>query len=154
MAPLIIMLVAWVAFRIAGIAGFHAADFSIASLRFALAAMFIFTGVSHFVPRTRGEMIRMVPPALGHQAFFVTLTGVLELIGAVGLLVPSLVRPAAIALAALLIAMFPANVHASRAGLSVGGRRAMPLKLRLPLQLIWIGLLLLVGMHDLTEVRT
>ena len=59
-------------------------------------------------------------------------------------------RPLAVtlALAALLTAMFPANVHAARAGLSVGGRRAMPLRFRLPLQLFWIGLLVVVAVHD------
>jgi uncharacterized membrane protein len=148
MAPLIVMLVAWAGFRLAGVAGFHAADSSIGAFRCALAVMFCFTSVSHFVPRTRAEMIRMVPPMFGHPAFLVALTGILEAACAVGLLVPALVRPAAIALAALLIAMFPANVRAARTGLSVGGRRAMPLGLRLPLQLFWIGLLVLVAVHD------
>ena len=87
----------------------------------------------------------MVPPALEHPEFLVAFTGTLEAIGAVGLMVPALVRTAAIGLALLLVAMFPANVHAARAGLSVGGRRAMPLTLRLPLQLLWIGLLVWVA---------
>ena len=48
----------------------------------------------------------------------------------------------------LLIAMFPANVRAARAGLSAGGRRAMPLAVRLPLQLLWIGLLVIITIHE------
>jgi uncharacterized membrane protein len=71
----------------------------------------------------------------------VTLTGVFELLGAVGLLIPSTVVPAAYGLILLLLAMFPANVHAARAGLTVAGRRASPLVWRLPLQLFWIGAL-------------
>jgi uncharacterized membrane protein len=139
------MLLGWVSFRFAGVAGFQAANSWIGSLRFALAIMFLFTAASHFAPRTRAQMILMVPPAFAHPALLVTLTGLLEAVGAVGLLVPSLVRPAATALAALLVAVFPANVHAARARLEIGGRRAMPLPLRLPLQLFWIGLLVLVA---------
>jgi hypothetical protein len=38
------------------------------------------------------------------------------------------------------IAIFPANVHAARSGASLGGRPATPLALRLPMQLLFIGL--------------
>jgi uncharacterized membrane protein len=44
-------------------------------------------------------------------------------------------------LIALLVGMFPANVHAAREGLMVAGRRATPVLWRLPLQLFWIGAL-------------
>jgi uncharacterized membrane protein len=44
-------------------------------------------------------------------------------------------------LIALLIAMFPANVYAARMHLTVVGRPAMRLAIRLPLQLFWIGAL-------------
>lgn len=52
----------------------------------------------------------------------------------------------AMALAILLVAMFPANVHAARTGATLGGRPATPLALRLPLQLLWIGLLLWIAL--------
>ena len=68
-------------------------------------------------------------------------TGVLELIGAIGLLVPQALPAAAYGLIALLVAMFPANVHAAREGLAIAGRRAMPLVWRVPLQLFWIAAL-------------
>jgi hypothetical protein len=71
-APLIVLFSAWLAFRIAGAAAFHAADSSVDSLRLALAVMFFFTAASHFVHRTRADMIWMVPPALGHAAFLVS----------------------------------------------------------------------------------
>jgi uncharacterized membrane protein len=48
---------------------------------------------------------------------------------------------AAYGLIALLVAMFPANVHAAREGLMIAGRRAAPLVWRLPLQLFWIAAL-------------
>ena len=95
-------------------------------------------GVSHFHPRTRPDLIRMVPASLPVPALLVTATGVLELLGAIGLLMPQAKQAAAYGLMALLLAMFPANVHAARQGLTIAGRRATPLLWRLPLQLFWI----------------
>lgn len=139
MAPLIVMLVVWVLARAAGAAGVlpHAASWT-GALVFAFAAMFIFTAVSHFHPRTRPDLIRMVPATLPSPGLLVSATGVLELLGAIGLLVPQTQAAAAYALALLLVALFPANVHAARAGVAIAGRRAMPLVWRLPLQLFWI----------------
>ena len=140
MIPLILMVVGCVAFRLAGIAGLlHAADSWSGALRLALALMFAFTGVAHFLPRGRKEMVAMVPPQLPRPDLLVTLTGILELLGAVGLLLPAFVRASAYCLIALLLAMFPANVRAARLRLMVVGRPAMPLKFRLPLQVFWIG---------------
>lgn len=141
MAPLIVMLVGWVGFRLAGWAGFVAASTWVGALRFALALMFAFTAVSHFHPRTRPDLVRMVPAGLPSPGLLVSLTGVLELIGALGLLMPVLVRPAAYALIALLVALFPANVNAARKQLIVAGRPATPLIVRLPLQVFWIACL-------------
>lgn len=142
MAPLIVMLVAWVVVRSLGLAGlWHQANSWSGALRFALAGMFVFTAISHFHPRTRPDLIRMVPPRLPAPALLVTATGLCEFIGAMGLLVPQIAAAAGYALAALLAAMFPANVRAARAGLIVAGRRAAPLVWRLPLQLFWIAAL-------------
>ncbi len=139
MAPLIVMLVGWLAARVIGATGvWPAADSWNAALRIALAAMFVFTAVSHFHPRTRPDLIRMVPGSLPAPASLVTATGILEFIGAIGLLVPQTVVTAAYGLVALLVAMFPANIHAARAGLVIAGRRATPLVWRLPLQVFWI----------------
>jgi uncharacterized membrane protein len=146
MVPLIVMLVGWLAFRLAGAFGLlHATGSWTDALRAALALMFVVTGAAHFVPRGRIEMVRMVPPSLPRPDLLVTLTGILELLGAAGLLVPWLVRASACALIALLIAMFPANMRAAGMHLTVAGRPAMSLALRLPLQLFWIGALMWVA---------
>jgi uncharacterized membrane protein len=145
-APLVVQLVAWAGFWLAGLTGLlPAAAAPVGALRFALAAMFGFTALSHFLPRTRLDLIRMVPPALPAPGLLVSLTGLLELAGAIGLLLPPLTRLAALALAALLIALFPANIRADRAGLRIAGRPATPLRYRLPLQLFWIACLLWVA---------
>jgi uncharacterized membrane protein len=149
MIPFIVMVVGCVAFRLLGAAGLlDAAGSWSGALRFALALMFVFTGAAHFVPRGRTEMVRMVPPRLPRPDLLVTVTGIFELLGAAGLLVPGLVRAFAYALIALLIAMFPANVRAARMHLMVAGRPAMSLALRLPLQLIWIGALWWIALEN------
>lgn len=146
MAPLIVLVLGWVAFRAAGAFGFDPADSTVGALRFALAVMFAFTAVSHFAPRTRADLIRMVPSQLPAPAALVTLTGILEVAGAVGLLVPGLVRPAAFALAALLVAFVPANVRAARSEVGMGERSASALAWRLPLQAFWVAALIAVGL--------
>jgi uncharacterized membrane protein len=106
--------------------------------------MFVLTASAHF-NRMRSDLIRMVPLWVPNPAALVTLTGIAELVGAVGLLVAPLSRWAAIGLALLLIVLFPANVHAARKGVTLGGRPATPLVFRLPMQIIWIALLIWVA---------
>jgi hypothetical protein len=52
----------------------------------------------------------------------------------------------ALSLATLLVALFPANIRAARVGIEIAGRPAMPLHLRVPLQLFWIACLLWIAM--------
>ena len=108
MAPLIVMLAAWLVARSAGTAGLWLqADSWTGALRIALAAMFVFTALSHFHPRTRADLIRMVPASLPAPALLVSATGVLELLGAVGLMVPRALPAAAYGLMALLCGNAP-----------------------------------------------
>lgn len=142
MAPLIVMVAGCLFARLLGFAaGWPQADSWSNALRIGLAVMFLFTAVSHFHPGTRPDLIRMVPAGLPAPALLVTITGVLEALGAVGLLVPRAGPAAAYGLMALLAAMFPANVRAAREGVMIAGRRAAPLLWRLPLQLFWIAAL-------------
>lgn len=140
MIPLRVMLAAIVAARIAGAAGIAALDGWAAATRAGLAVMFVFTGIAHFT-KTRADLVRMVPPALPRPGLLVTLTGIAELAGAAGLLIPGLSRWAAWGLMLLLVAMFPANVHAARSGHTIGGRPHTRMAVRAPLQLLWIALL-------------
>ncbi|HEY9264811.1 MAG TPA: DoxX family protein [Mycobacterium sp.] len=79
-----------------------------------LAAMFLLTGVAHFVNPLRRDMVSIVPPRLPAPGLLVTITGGLELLGAAGLLYPPTRVAAAACLFVLMLAMFPANVRASR----------------------------------------
>src|SRR3954467_1971759 len=80
----------------------------------AVAAMFLVTAIAHFVNPLRRDMIAIVPPRLPAPALLVTITGALELLGAAGLLYPPTRVAAAVCLFLLMVAMFPANVYASR----------------------------------------
>ena len=100
MAPLIVMFASWAIARLIGIAGWSEADSWSGALRFALAVMFIFTAWSHFHPRTRAALIRMVPANLPAPAILVTVTGVLEFVGAIGLLLPLVLKKRVIHLTA------------------------------------------------------
>ena len=108
------------------------------ALRASLAFMFAFTALSHFMKQTRADLLKMVPPALPRPDLIVTLTGILELAGAIGLLWGPWHRNAAIFLAVLLVAMFPANAYAARAGVVIGDRRVMSVGPRALIQLYWI----------------
>jgi uncharacterized membrane protein len=115
MAPLVFLVLGSALARVLGLAGVDALDGWSPALRVGLALMFTVTGVAHFVGM-RQQLIAMVPPQLPAAGQLVTTTGVLELAGAVGLLVPATATAAALCLAALLIVMFPANLHLATTG--------------------------------------
>lgn len=75
----------------------------------ALAALFVAAGVAHFA--MPDVYVRAVPPSLPYPRALVLVSGAFELLGGVGLLVPRLRVAAAWGLIALLVAVFPANVH-------------------------------------------
>jgi len=114
MAPLITLLVGSILGRIAGWVGIDYLNSWPAAIAVGLAAMFILTGVAHLVPPKRRDLIAIVPPRLPAPGLLVTITGVLELLGAAGLLLPATRVAAAGALLVLMLAMFPANIYASR----------------------------------------
>src|SRR5262245_39915317 len=99
------------------------------ALRVGLAGMFLLTASAHWGKR-RPDLIRMVPKGFPRPDLLVTFTGICEILGAIGLLAPSFARWAAIGLALLLIAVFPANVRAAREGITIGGKPATPLVAR------------------------
>jgi uncharacterized membrane protein len=69
------------------------------------------------------------------------LTGILELVGAVAILTPSVSRYAGVALCIFLLVILPSNVYAAFQRVDFGGHGAGPiyLLLRVPLQLLLIG---------------
>ncbi|GAB5536198.1 MAG: DoxX family protein [Rubricoccaceae bacterium] len=74
-----------------------------------LAGMFVFAGVMHFVKPQMFEAI--VPPYLPSPRALVFISGVAEILGGIGLLIPATRVWAGVGLVALLLAVFPANLY-------------------------------------------
>jgi uncharacterized membrane protein len=113
MIPVFALVVLFVAFTLAGRTGVPFAWGWWTSLRLALCGMFLLTASAHWGKR-RPDLVRMVPPVFRRPDLLVTLTGVLEIAGALGLPLPYTARPAALALCLLLFCLFPANIRRSR----------------------------------------
>jgi len=126
MIPLAVLVGATLVARAVGSLAWSALDDWSVAVRIGLATMLALTASAHFGSR-RADLIQMVPPALPRPDLLVTLTGLAELAVALGLLVPATAQAAAVVLVALLVVMFPANVHAARAGVGIGGRPPTPL---------------------------
>src|SRR5688572_18563946 len=118
MAPLIVQVLATVIAR--AFTGWRDAA------RIGLAVMFAFTASTHF-SSLKYDFAAMIPPPLTGALWVIYVTGVLELAGAVGLLVPKWRRLAGICLALLLVALFPANVYAAMSGATFNGAPASDL---------------------------
>jgi uncharacterized membrane protein len=102
---------------------------------FVLALFMIGAGVMHFVNPT--FFLKIMPPYLPLHNELVMLSGVFEILLGVLLLVPQYSRWAAWGIVALLIAVFPANVHVFQHQELIPAPPLVHL-LRLPLQGIFI----------------
>ena len=144
MAPLIVLVVVTLLARFAGQLGVAALRNWAPATRVGLAVMLCFTAAAHF-NSMRADLIRMMPPSVPSPEFMVTFTGVCEILGAAGLLIPQTRRVAAVALVLFLIAVLPANIHAARTGVTLGGAAATPLLPRIAIQLLFIALVWWAG---------
>jgi uncharacterized membrane protein len=140
MIPFYVMLAGIAVARLVGAFIWPPLDDWHVATRSGLCLMFLFTGAAHFTA-TRADLVRMVPPQLPRPAALVTLTGLAELAGAIGLIVPPIARTVAYALILLLIVMLPANLYAARIGHVIRGRPHTRLVIRVPLQALWMFLL-------------
>jgi len=114
MAVIITLVLGTLGARLVGWLGVDYVDSWLQAVAVGLAAMFVMTGAAHFVPAMRRDMIAIVPPRLPAPGLLVMITGVLELVGAAGLLYPPTRVAAAVCLFVLMLVMFPANIYASR----------------------------------------
>ncbi len=146
MAPLVVLVVVTLLARLAGQLGVAPLRDWAAAARVGLAVMFCFTAAAHF-NNLRADLVRMVPPQVPNPGFMVTFTGVCEILGAIGLLVPRTRRVAAVALIVFLIAVLPANIHAARSGETIGGAPVTPLVPRVALQVLFIALVWWAGVR-------
>lgn len=115
-------------------------------VRGALGAVFVVMGVTHFLPGPGRAMGAMIPPALKRAGLpsartLVAVTGVCEIAGGIGLLVPFTRTAAGLALVVFLIAVFPANAFAAQHPEKFG-RAAFPYWPRFAAQLALIALVM------------
>lgn len=103
-------------------------------LRWLAAVLFIGAGAGHFIKPHFYEEI--VPPGFPSPPLLVVISGVAEMAGGLGLLLPPVRRAAGWGLLALLVAVFPANIymalHPERFGIP-----AWILWARLPFQFVF-----------------
>jgi uncharacterized membrane protein len=148
MAVILTLVLSTLAARLVGWLGVDYVDSWPKAIAVGLAAMFVMTGVAHFANPLRRDMIAIVPPGLPAPARLVTLTGVLELAGAVGLLLPATRAAAAVCLFLLMLAMFPANVYAAR---MPNPPRSMNSRLgaRTAIELVYLAAAVAVGLSSI-----
>ncbi len=138
MAPIIVLVTLFALLSILGHFRIPVAFGWWTSLRLALAGMFLLTASAHWGKR-RPDLIRMVPTSLPRPDLLVTMTGVLEILGAIGVMLPKVAPYAALGLAFMLVAVFPANMHAARQRLTIAGVPVAALLPRALLQIVFLA---------------
>lgn len=122
-------------------------------LRLLLALFFLLAGAWHFV--SPQAYIQIMPPYLPWPLWLIYISGIGEMVGGAGLLLARLRRFAGYGLIALLVAVFPANIHMAVNHISVAGLHlpAWLLWLRLPLQFVFILWVWACALREPTDRR-
>lgn len=118
-------------------------DFGVAQrvLRVVIVLPLVISGTAHLA--MPAAMVLAIPPVFPARTFLVIVSGLAELCGAAGLLLPALRRQAALAIALLMIAVFPVNIYV--AGRTMLGLHMPSVTVRLAMQVIYILLVLVAG---------
>jgi uncharacterized membrane protein len=139
MIVLFVLLISLLLYRVIGALGVAALATWPGATRYALATMLVFTASAHFT-KMKSDLLRMMPEWIPQPMALIYFTGVCEIAGAIGLVLPYLRQASGLALIVFFIVVFPANVKAARTGVGVGGKRATPLWLRASMQVLFIAL--------------
>ncbi|MEW5930032.1 MAG: hypothetical protein AB1941_21465 [Gemmatimonadota bacterium] len=104
-----------------------------------LSLFFLVTSSAHFT--STAAMAEMLPPFVPFRTEIVLATGVLEILGALGVWVPRLARLTGLCLILMLIGILPSNVYAALARVPFGGHEHGPVYLwvRVPFQFLVIA---------------
>lgn len=106
-------------------------------LKYVFAAAFVLAGLNHFwKPQL---YVSIMPSYLPWHLFLVYVSGMLEILLGLLLLVPAAQSFAAWGLVALLVVVFPANLHMALNAATYPGVAPVVLWLRLPLQAVVIA---------------
>ena len=121
------------------------------TFRVVLAVVMIGMGMLHLVQPD--GFVKTVPHFLPAPLALVIVSGVFEILGGVGLLVPVARRPASLGLVALYFAVFPANLNMALNNVQPASHHVPVglLWLRLPFQIVLIAWALWVGREDVVR---
>lgn len=107
--------------------------------RVGLSLFFIFTSIGHFIKAE--EMSAMLPTFVPYRIQIVYLTGVLEILGAIGVWIAPLMKLTGFCIILMLICFLPANIYSALNHVNFGGHGEGPayLLFRVPFQffVIW-----------------
>ncbi len=106
---------------------------------FGVSLVFCFTGAGHFIKTE--SMAEMLPGWVPARISLVYLTGIIELLGAVLVLVPRFRRAIGWCLILMLLLFLPVNIYAAVNHVEMGGHAWGPIYLwvRIPLQLFLVA---------------
>ena len=139
MLVLIVLFVSLLIFHALGAVGISLFSTWMDCSRYALAVMFLFTSSAHFT-KMRHDFARMMPKAIPNPMAMVYFTGVCEILGAIGVLVPRMRSLAGLCLCVFLLCVLPANIKEASERLTIGGRAATERWLRVPMQVLFLVL--------------
>ena len=107
--------------------------------RFALALFFIIAGTTHLI--LPAPYLAIMPTYVPWPVAMIAISGVAEILGGLGVCFRAARAAAGWSLIALLVAVFPANIHALSTGMAIGEHSipAWMLWARLPFQLLFIA---------------
>ena len=103
----------------------------------ALSAFFVVAGANHFV--NPDFYVAIMPPYLPAHLELVFVSGVFEILGGIGVLVPAVRALAGWGLVLLLVAVFPANLHMALNPELFSDLSSFALYARLPVQGLFIA---------------
>jgi uncharacterized membrane protein len=146
-ASLFVLVLTAVALRIAGWLGVTPLTSWRTVGRTSSSVMLLFTGSSHF-SSMKEDFMAMLPDPVPKDVRIIYITGLAEIAGAIGLLIPNTRRAAGVALVIQLAAMFPANVNATLTDIPLRGKPPTTLWLRAPMQLLYIAVIWLTAISE------
>lgn len=109
-------------------------------LLYVMGAFYVYAGVNHFL--NPDFYVQIMPPYLPWHLELVYLSGIAEIVCGIGVLIPQTRVMAAWATIALLIAVFPANIHVAVNDVPMAGQTegaGVLAWVRLPFQLLFIA---------------
>ena len=107
-------------------------------MRVAAGVAFVVASLPHFF--TPERYLPMMPPFVPAPLTMIYVSGVAELLGGLGLLIPMSIQLAGWGLVLLLVAIFPANIYVALTGANATGLPSSPWYTwsRLPFQIVFI----------------